>query len=595
MHPTMTLDQLRQTIEQWWTAEIPLAGSGNASSSQWWALELALKQLPAPAVAEVLLDWWETTGCLSAELPTTGSADQAPATSEETGLATAIKKRRALLEAWVRSAERQTLAGDSDEGDSDAGDSDAGDSDEGDTGEGDSGAGDTEGAVAAATQGKAATGALSTEILNRIEAAYRELLADAPERCLLLARLAWGDEAALRCFVRLLVADPPGHEEGLRHVLTPLLRRPNLPTEVLFPELLGAMSELGLATAILDFANYLYRERGVRPHPASPRLQPLAQLLADVTQQLLRIEAAPLSAGIPVDRISQVINDSVGLISALCDFLALHGDPTVAAKLFPCLEMRHRRVQTEAAYALAALGQEIGRDRLVALAAEPLVRRRVLAYAQPLGLTERIDADFQTAAALAESELVLYLAHPQNMGLAPKNTTLLDERRLSWPGYEQPVDCFLFQFEYPFSEHPYRNIGIVGPVTQTFSVDLSELASEDLYSVFAGWHVSHPEIYPLLAADFGPQQSGTVARLQRRLHDQQVESLEPELLGRCLDQWVLVARGRRGSDVGWAVASEHEPLWLPDDAGWVNLDATSIWYFWLGRTMLQQFNPGWGA
>lgn len=571
----MTLDQLRQTIEQWWTAEVPLAVSGQTSSGQWWALELALKQLPAPAVAEVLLDWWETAGRMSVEPPTTGSADQEPATSEEAGLATAMKKRRALLEAWVRSAERQALAEDTEAEAPDAGNAAI--------------------AAAEATRGTEDARALSNATLSRMEAAYRELVADAPERCLLLARLAWGDEAALRCFVRLMAADPPRYEEGLRQVLTPLLRRSDLPVEVLFPELLGAMSELGLATAILDFANYLYRERGVRPHPASPRLQPLAQLLADVTQQLLRIEAAPLSAGIPVDRISQVINDSVGLISALCDFLALHGDTTVATKLFPCLEMRHRRVQTEAAYALAALGQEIGRDRLVALAAEPLVRRRVLAYAQPLGLTERIDADFQTAAALAESELVLYLAHPQNMGLAPKNTTLLDERRLNWPGYEQPVDCFLFQFEYPFSENPYRNIGIVGPVTQSFSIDLSELASEDLYSVFAGWHVSHPEIYPLLAADFGPQQNGAVARLQRRLHDQQVESIEPELLGRCLEQWVLVARGRRGSDEGWAVTSEQEPLWLPDDAGWANLDATSIWYFWLGRTLLKQFNPGWGA
>lgn len=585
MTPTITLDQLRQTIEQWWTAEVPLAGSGNVSSSQWWALELALRQLPGPAVAGVLLDWWEAAGGMSVGLSTEGSSDQEPTTAAEASVATASKKRRALLEAWVRSAERQAMSEDAESADAGLGE----------TGLGETGLGGTAIEVADATRGTEAIGALSTATLARIEAAYRELVADSPERCLLLARLAWGDEASLRCFVRLLVADPPCYEEGLRQVLTPLLRRSDFPAEVLFPDLLGAMSELGLATAILDFANYLYRERGVRPHPASTRLQPLAQLLADVTQQLLRIEDAPLSAGIPVNRISQVINDSVGLISALCDFLALHGDPAVAAKLFPCLEMRHRRVQTEAAYALAALGQELGRDRLVALAAEPLVRRRVLAYAQPLGLTERIDADFQTAAALAESELVLYLAHPQNMGLAPKNTTLLDERRLSWPGYEQPVACFLFQFEYPFSENPYRNIGIVGPVTQTFSVDLSELASEDLYSVFAGWHVSHPEIYPLLAADFGPQQSGMVARLQRRLHDQQVESIEPHLLGRCLEQWILVARGRRGSDLGWAVASEHEPLWLPDDAGWVNLDATSIWHFWLGRTLLQQFNPGWGA
>jgi len=319
-------------------------------------------------------------------------------------------------------------------------------------------------------------------------------------------------------------------------------------------------------------------------------LGPLSQLLANVTQQLLRIEAAPLAAGIPPEQLSRVINDSVGLVSALCDFLALQGDVSVVGKLYPCLELRHRRVQVEAAYALATLGEEAGKERLIALADEPLVRRRVLAYCEPLGLLSKVPAEFQTKAAIAESELVLSLAHPQNMGLAPHSTKLLDQRTQSWPGYEHPVDCYLFEFVYPFTDQPYRNVGIVGPVTHSFSAVLCELSVDDLYAVFAGWHVSHPEIYAMEAAQFGPQQAGTLARLKRRLTDHGVEQVEPHLLGHFFAEWVLVGRGRRADEAGWVVAGPDVPLWLPDNGGFASLDAGLVWYFWLGRTLLHQFN-----
>jgi hypothetical protein len=428
------------------------------------------------------------------------------------------------------------------------------------------------------------------DVLCRIENQYRSGALDPQQRCQLLAWLAWGNDDCVRLWCRLLKQDPPQHEEGIREVLAPLFRRPDPPVAVLFPDLLEAISELGLATAILDLANYLYRKKHTRPHPASARLQPLAQLLANVTQQLLKVEEAPLAAGIPSERVSHVINDSVGLISALCDFLALQGDATLVAKLYPCLDLRHRRVQVEAAYALATLGEAAGKERLVALAEEPLVRRRVLAYAEPLGLLNDVPAEFRESAALAESDLVLSLAHPQNLGLAPHTTKLLDQRTQSWPGFEEPVECFLIEFEYPFTGNPYRNVGIVGPVTHSFATVLSDLTVEDLYAVFAGWHVSHPEIYAVEPAQFGPQQAGTLARLTRRLTDQAVEQVEPKLLGYFFDEWILVGRGQRGEDSGWAVAGPDEPLWLPDAGGFENLDAVLVWYFWVGRTLLRRFN-----
>ncbi len=530
----MNLEQFRQTLEDWWRTPPQFVG---ADAPALRLVEPAMAQLPVTEVAAQVLRLLEEP-----------VAERDLAESSESSQLWPELKRESLLAAWVRAAVGNASR------------------------------------LANASDHELAT------VLARMETLYGRLAVTDRHRCRLLAWLAWGNDACVHVWCRLLTTDPPRHEDGLREVFEPLFRRPEPPVTVLFPRLLEAVSEIGVATAILDLANFLFRSKQVRPHPGNSRLQPLSQLLADVTQQLLRIESAPLSSGIPPQQLSRVINDSVGLISSLCDFLALQGDVSIVGKLYPCLELRHRRVQVEAAYALATLGEKAGQERLIALAEEPLVRRRVLAYCEPLGLTNQIPAEYRTKAAAAESELVLSLSHPQNLGLAPHSTRLLDQRVLSWPGYEQPVECYLIEFEYPFTDNPYRNVGIVGPVTHSFPTILSELAADDLYAVFAGWHVSHPEIYTLTEAQFGPQQAGTLGRLKRRLSDQGIDDLEPQLLGRFFDDWILVGRGRRHDEQGWAISAPDGPLWLPDAGGFQNFDAELVWFFWLGRTLLQQFN-----
>lgn len=531
----MDVEKFRESLRHWWRNP-PQFLEADAPALR--VIEPAMAQLPALDVATEILGL-----LVEADANKIGSSEAAIADFDWRE-----RKRESLLSAWVRTAaDWPTRAGNS-----------------------------------------------SSEhwqpLLKRLEHWYKSRTVDDHARCQVLAWLASGNQECLQLWTRLLKDDPPRHEAGIREIFAPLFRRSDSVVSVLFPDLLEAISDLGLATAILDLSNFLYREKGMRPHPASSRLQPLSQLLANVTQQLMRVEESPLSAGIAPEQVSRVINDSVGLISALCDFLALHGDKSMVGKLYPCLELRHRRVQVEAAYALATLGEKAGEERLVALAAEPLVRRRALAYCQPLGLLDKVEPEFQTKTAAAESQLVLSLAHPQNLGLAPRSTRLLDQRLLCWPGYESAIECFLFEFEYPFTENPYRNVGIVGPVTHSFSAVLTDLSVEDLYAVFAGWHVSHAEIFAIDSGQFGPQQAGTLGRLQRRLTDQGLEDIVPERLGHFFNEWILVARGRRGDDNGWAIAGPDGPLWLPDEGGFQCLNAELAWYFWVGRTLLRQFN-----
>ena len=66
----------------------------------------------------------------------------------------------------------------------------------------------------------------------------------------------------------------------------------------------------------------------------------------------------------------------------------------------------------EAAAALARLGDEDGKQELVALAAEPVARLRVLAYARELNLLDEVEENYRSPVAEAEAELCAWLAEP---------------------------------------------------------------------------------------------------------------------------------------------------------------------------------------
>lgn len=530
----LTQENLKTLLQQWWEqGPVSAASSENDLETERRRLQQAeamMPGLPAAAVADIVLDM----------IPADPTAD-------------ALHRGQALIGTWVRSEKQRW------------------------------------------SQRRAEDQSLEntcTQWKDSLRQHYLQYPEDSSTRGLLLAILAWQGPDGLQLLAELMVTDPPTDPQSVSTVFAPLVHRDDLPAELLFPRLLDGLGELAMATAIVDLSNYLFRQRDVRPHPATARLNELANLLAQVTQRLLQIEENPAASGLSPEQLSQVINDSVGLVAALADALAQIGDPSVVGKIYPCLDVKHRRVQLEAATALATLGEAAGKEKLISLAAEPVVRRRVLAYCAALGCLEDVDAKFQTPAAQAESELALWLSHPANMGFAPFDVTLVDHKKQYWPGYDEPVDCFLLRYSYPFEQQVYQNLGLVGPITHSFSTSLAELPPDDAYAVFAGWHVEHPEIYAIEFGEAGPLQRGTIARLEQRLQSEQIEVQQAHLLGHCLGEWSLVVRGLRQQRQGWAVSDLHGCLWLPDDTGFAGFDPSLAWYLHLGRKLLQQFNSG---
>src|SRR5439155_25590943 len=127
-----------------------------------------------------------------------------------------------------------------------------------------------------------------------------------------------------------------------------------------------------------------------------------------------------------------------------------------------------------------------GVNELVALAAEPVARLRVLAYADEVGIRDKIEPQFATPEARAEAELCVWLAEPTQYGVPPTSCELVDRRRLHWPGFDDPVECFLFRFQYALTiegegERSFSNIGIAGPVAHAFIADLGDLSPDDIY------------------------------------------------------------------------------------------------------------------
>ena len=437
--------------------------------------------------------------------------------------------------------------------------------------------------------------ARAASLLPEIAALYRHLGPFSSSRGRLLAWLAAGESPAEQAeLVELLVNDPPVEDADVVRALAPLFTKRELMVGLLFPRLLDALSHAPLAAAVLDLANHVCRRKLASAHPAADRGAQLQGLLAKLVNLLKRLEASPAAAGESPREISRRVQQSVALAVSLCDALALIGDPTAAVVLESALDLGHRRLRTEAAAALARLGQQRGKEELIQLAAEPVARLRVLAYADELGFSDEIEPQFRSPQARGESELTVWLSEPTQFGVPPQSCELIDHRRQFWPGFADPVDCFLFRFTYRVTvegeERSFTSIGIAGPLSHAFTADLADLPPADIYAAFAGWQAEHAEIKEYEVDRLNRTGQTEVARLARRLHDAGYESIEPKLMGEFFGDKVLVACAEQGALSGVAVADARETTFFPARHTKRPIGVREAYCIYRGRRLLKAFN-----
>ena len=249
---------------------------------------------------------------------------------------------------------------------------------------------------------------------------------------------------------------------------------------------------------------------------------------------------------------------------ALCDtFAQLEHEPAIG-KLNQTLELRHRRVQTEAAAALARLNDESGKKVLIQLAEQPVARLRVLAYAEELGIKDAISLEFQGEIAMAESHLAIWLAEPAQMGLAPSGLKFLESRELYWPSYEHPVHCYLFEYHYGSDDQMHRNIGISGPLTHAFAADLKHLEVDEIYAAFAGWQTIHHEIYQISLHRAQQTFSNEYRRLISNLEAEAYDEHQPLTAASFFGELLLIADATKNGQKGTAIVEANQTIWFSE-------------------------------
>lgn len=445
---------------------------------------------------------------------------------------------------------------------------------------------------------KSASAATTRDIgplLQSLETLYRGLGPAARSRGQLLAWLSSGGTTAeLALFGALLLEEPPQDDQDVMQALAPLFQCNRSQAALLFPRLLRAMTSPVLAAPILDLANFLTREKLVPRHPAADVASELVNLLGELVQTLLVLEERPDEFGDSPQALGQRVARGVALAVSLCDALALIGDQSAIAKLYQALQVGHRRLRTEAAASLARLGEEEGKAELAKLVAEPIARLRVLAYADELGIKDRIDPQYATKEARAQAELCVWLAEPTQYGVPPTVCELFEQRKQHWPGFDDPVECFLFQFQYVVTteegEKSFSNIGMAGPLVHAFVADLGDLPAEDIYAAFAGWHAQHEDIREFDVAQLSKSEQLEVERLKRRIHDAGYESIEPERMGYFFGEKALTASATRQGVSGVVVADFQDTHFFPQRSNRRPVGALEAYSIYKGRKLLKAFN-----
>ncbi|MCD0460620.1 HEAT repeat domain-containing protein [Roseiconus lacunae] len=435
---------------------------------------------------------------------------------------------------------------------------------------------------------QAALSALQPELIGGIDQA---LPTNVSNRHLLLQLLTQArSDDALKVLVERLIERPLDDWMQVGQVLGPLMSHNDWDIDALFPKLLECISEPSTAAPLLDLANYLYRSERVDPHPAAEMVTSLQELLGAVSRRLERFEEDPRSFGDDVPTVQKRLGEAVALAVSLCDSLACIGDATSVGKLNQTVTLKHRRVQCEAAGALAKLGDEEGRKRLIELADEPAARLRAIAYADELGIGEEIEDRLRSDESTAEAEMALWLSQPHQMGVPPTHVEVAANRRMLWPSFDDPVDVILVRFEYNTGSGLYSNIGLTGPGVSALSCDLADMPIDDIYAIYAGWHADHPDIFTVPANSQNEAQLRVMETFQQHLQHIGYEELKPQLLGLFLDERAGVFSAvREGTQclvvtdgletIDHATAGRHRPLAAED-----------IFNLYKGRKMLRTFN-----
>ncbi|MFM7929962.1 MAG: HEAT repeat domain-containing protein [Pirellula sp.] len=391
---------------------------------------------------------------------------------------------------------------------------------------------------------------------------YRAFRRYEPSKCLglfLQAMFLSGHSSSLRLAVDLLVESPPGDWKDSAHGLSTLMQSTDWKLADVFPRILDTQNPSVLAPA-LDLANSMVRKHGVTPHPAACKFESLLNVFGAVTMQLQALEENPRKFSDSVQVIQRILFDAVSLLVACCDSFALIGDPRAIGKLNQAIELRHRRIKLEAAYALVKLGETRALDLIAELLQDDSSRSRAIAYLQELSAEDRIGAEWTSSLAKAKSDLAIWLSQPEQFAIPPSKIELIEQRTMHWPGFEGPQECFLLQFDYGTGDGNYSNVGFAGPFASAMGLDIKSLSNDAAFAMYLANDVQDDSESRVDWESLTGRQKDSYADWLDALGQKGFEQIEPLARLRTLGNEGLLCQGRTGDGSLWGILTDGDSV-----------------------------------
>ncbi|MFB3906393.1 MAG: hypothetical protein ACE15E_23360 [Acidobacteriota bacterium] len=111
-------------------------------------------------------------------------------------------------------------------------------------------------------------------------------------------------------------------------------------------------------------------------------------------------------------------------------------------------------------------GSESAQSELMPLAGNPETRNMLFARLESLGKADLFPSTYRTREAFAESDMVFWLSHPNELGCPPAEIELAAKIRKDLPGKDDALEFFVFRFRASASHWAASSgwmAGITGP------------------------------------------------------------------------------------------------------------------------------------
>ena len=326
-------------------------------------------------------------------------------------------------------------------------------------------------------------------------------------------------------------------------------RKDHPQNELLFRELADPLPTEFMAVALLDAANRLLIEGETIVHPFDSKegKERLEAWLRNPTSEDTDSYAESATAALP--------------------FIS---NPDKEPLLKLAMEHANTDVRIQAAWAAAKMGDEEGFRHLAGHCLDFNTAEKAKHYLTELGRENLIPAKAREPDFCALAEFSRWCAHPNELGKAPDELSILDHRELSWPPEHERKPCWLIKYRQHdttgLSEDDV-GVGMVGSVTFCFfSREMTERPPEDGYAIHCYWEMEHKHL--IEETDVREEQSEYASLLAQwngsPLEDPRmlfVAEISPDL--RYPRRLVGLATALQGGHEGWAVLDAGWSQWYP--------------------------------